>query len=138
MKICDNCGSASFEDMQQCFDCMGSLAQPPTGCQIGNQETAARLQVALADYFNYELLLQKLDGCSLSVGSASENAIVIPQQQVANHLMQVYYAHGQIWAESTCQTMQATIDETPLCGTVRLQTGTKIGVGEAVITLLEA
>ncbi|MCL2529981.1 MAG: hypothetical protein FWE41_06580 [Coriobacteriia bacterium] len=138
MKTCNNCGSLSFEDMEQCFDCMSFFAEPLEQGQQGNQDSTARLQVFLAGYFNYELLLRKLDGCSLSVGASSENAIVIPEQQLANHLLEVFYAHGQIWAESTSSTSQATVDKIPLCGTVRIQPGTKIAVGEATITLLEA
>ena len=138
MKTCGNCGSVTFDDMEMCFDCMSSYVEPLTDNDLESAQTAARLQVALADYFSYELLLQKLEGCSLSVGSDSENAIVIPQEQVATHLLELFYAHGQIWAESTDTSAQATIDEIPLCGTVRIQPGTEINIGDATITLLEA
>ena len=138
LKTCNNCGSLSFEDMEQCFDCMSYFAEPLPSYQTSSPETAVRLQVVLANYFNYGMLLQKLDGCSLSVGSSSENAIVIPRHEVANHTLEVFYAHGQIWAESTGSSSQATVDEIPLCGTVRIMPGTRIAVGEATITLLEA
>jgi len=138
MKTCSNCGSVTFDDMEMCFDCMSFFEKPQYESENDNTETAVRLQVVLADYFNYELLLQKLEGSSLSVGSASENAIVIPQEHLATHLMEVFYAHGQIWAESTCASSQAIVDEIPLCGTVRIQPGTEISIGDATITLLEA
>ena len=137
MKTCENCGSMAFDDMEMCFDCMGSFAEPLAESGLSSEQTAARLQVALAGYFCYELLLQKLEGRSLSVGSAAENAIVLPLEQVATHLLEVFYAHGHIWAESTGATPQVIVDEIPLCGTVRIQPGTKINVGEATITLLE-
>ena len=137
MKTCTNCGSGAFDDMEMCYDCMSSFVEPLSGNEADVGQTAARLQVALAGYFCYELLLQKLEGRSLSVGSSSENAIVIPQEEVATHLMQVFYAHGHIWAESTGTAMQATVDEIPLCGTVRIQPGTEISIGDAKITVLD-
>ncbi|MCL2807719.1 MAG: hypothetical protein FWD27_06135 [Coriobacteriia bacterium] len=138
MKSCQNCDSVTFDDMEMCYDCMSSFAEPLDEDKLESPITAARLQIAMAGYFNYELLLQKLEGCSLSVGSATENAIVIPQEQVATRLMEVFYAHGQIWAESTDTSALATIDTIPLCGTVRIQPGTEIIIGDATITLLEA
>ena len=138
MKTCNTCGSKAFDDMEMCYDCMSFFTETLSPSEADNQQTAARLQVALAGYFCYELLLQKLEGRSLSVGSSSENAIVIPKEEVATHLMQVFYAHGHIWAESTSTTMQASVDEIPLCGTVRIQPGTEITIGDARITVLEA
>lgn len=137
MKICENCGSVTFDDMEMCFDCMSSFTEPVVENELTEAQTAARLQVVLADLFCYEMLLQKLEGCSLSIGSGSENAIVIPQEQVATHSLEVYYAHGHVWVESTDTSAQATVDEIPLYGTVLIQPGTQINIGEATITLLE-
>ncbi len=130
MKTCPHCSSIAFDDMNVCFDCMGSLVEPGDKANepvFGMSLSAARLQVTLADFFCYELLLHKLDGRSLSVGSASENAIVIPQEQVALHQLEVFYARGQIWAESVEASPQATIGEVLLLAS-RLEqiTGTEI------------
>jgi len=116
---------------------MSSFAETLSTDDHKSHQIAARLHIAMADYFSYELLLQKLEGCSLSVGSASENAIVIPHEEVATRLMQVFYAHGHIWAESTDASALATINEIPLCGTVRMQPGTEITIRDATITLME-
>ncbi|MDR1089089.1 MAG: hypothetical protein LBL23_07455 [Coriobacteriales bacterium] len=137
MKTCPNCASVTFDDMELCYDCMSPFPQSPSATQDSLKQAVARLQVALADYFSYELLLNKLEGCSLSVGSAAENAIVIPQEQVAAHQLQVFYAHGHVWAENVDATLSATIDEIPLCGTVCIKPGTQIMVGDAHITVLE-
>ena len=138
MKTCPNCDSVTFDDMEMCFDCMSSLTETIDEQETFDAPIAVRLQVALADYFCYELILHKLEGRSLSVGSASENAIVIPQDQVALHQLEVFYARGHIWAESVDTSGQATVGEIPLYGTVRIQPGTEINVGDATITLLEA
>ena len=137
MKTCNNCGSRTFDDMETCYDCMNSYSQPVNQLSPEREQTAARLQVVLAGYFSYELLLNKLDGRSLSVGSATENSIVIPQEQVAQRQLEVFYAHGQIWAESVGTSLQAIVGETPLCGTVSVKPGTEITVGDATITVLE-
>ena len=137
MKTCDNCGSVTFDDMEMCFDCMSSFSDLLDKNEIEEAQTAARLQVVLAGFFCYEMLLQKLDGCSLSIGSAPENAIVLPLEQVATHLLEVFFAHGHVWAESSDSSAQATVDEIPLFGTVLIQPGTQINIGEATITLVE-
>ena len=137
MKTCSTCGSVTFDDMEMCFDCMSSFAVPIESEDLANLHTAVRLQVTLADYFCYELLLQKLEGRSLSVGSAAENAIIIPQEQVASRQLEVFYAHGHIWAESVDAAAQTTVGHIPLCGTVRLQPGIEISVGSATIKVLE-
>ncbi|MDR1358659.1 MAG: hypothetical protein LBJ48_04830 [Coriobacteriales bacterium] len=138
MKTCPNCASATFDDMELCYDCMSAFEPPSSAAQNNLEQAVARLQVALAGYFSYEMLLHKLEGCSLSVGSAAENAIVIPQEQVSARQLQVFYAHGHVWAESVDAASSATIDEIPLCGTVCIKSGTQIMVGDAHITVLEA
>lgn len=142
MKTCNKCSSVTFDDMEMCFDCMSSFVEPICNDQIGFEQTVAKLQVVLAGCFSYELLLNKLDGSSLSVGSASENAIVIPQEQVAARQLEVFYAHGHIWAENIellaeREGMQATVDSIPLCGTVCIKPGVQISIGDALITVLE-
>lgn len=138
MKTCKNCGSVAFDDMEMCFDCMSSFTEPVIDLAEAQENAVARLEVALTGYFKYELLLNKLEGCSLSVGSASENAIVIPQGQVSKHLLDVFYARGHIWVESADPSLQVTVDECALYGTVCVEPGAKISAGEAKITILEA
>jgi UDP-3-O-acyl-N-acetylglucosamine deacetylase len=138
MKTCPSCSSVTFDDMEMCYDCMTPFANTAEEDNTKNAQAAARLQVVLADYFCYELLLQKLEGRSLSIGSAAENAIVIPQEQVASHQLDIFYAQGHLWAEGVDTTSQATVGDIPLCGTVRIQPGTEINVGDAKITFLEA
>ncbi len=137
MKTCHTCGSVTFDDMEMCYDCMSTFAELIDESSSCHEQSVARLQVALAGYFSYELLLNKLEGRSVSVGSASENAIVIPQDQVAAHQLDVFYAHGHIWAESTDMSQQTTVDEIPLCGTVCVKPGAEITIGDAIITVLE-
>ena len=137
MKQCTGCGSAAFDDMEMCYDCMTSFAQEIDSNKENLVLSVARLQVALAGYFSYELLLSKLEGKSLSVGSAAQNAIVIPQEQVAAHQLEVFYAQGRIWAESTDTSFETVVGETPLYGTVCIKPGIDISVGSATITILE-
>ena len=137
MKTCENCASVTFDDMEMCHDCMNTFVQPVDTGEEECKQAVVRLRVVLAGYFNYELLLNKLDGHSLSVGSSSENAIVIPQEQVAARQLEVFYAHGHIWAESVDSSLPAVIGEVPLCGAVCITSGVEITVGDAIITVLE-
>lgn len=137
MKTCQNCGSVTFDDMEMCYDCISSFALPVKEAPGDIEQAVARLQVVLTGYFSYELLLSKMEGRSLSVGSASENAVVIPQGHVSAHHLEVFYAHGHIWVECVDPSNQATVDEIPLCGTVCVKPGAEITVGDATITVLK-
>lgn len=137
MKTCKNCNSVTFDDMESCFDCMSSFVEPVEGAQDEYAQAVARIQVVLAGYFSYELLLQKLEGRSLSVGSANENAIVIPQEIVAERQLEVFYAHGRIWAENIASTAPVSVDESPINGIVCIEPGSTIQVGDANLILLK-
>jgi len=137
MKTCPQCESKTFDDMEMCYDCMSTFAVPLKEDGAASHQAAARLQVVLAGYFNYEMLLNKMDGRALSVGSAEENAVVLPLKQVAAHQLELFYAHGQIWVESVDTSLLTTVGEVPLDGTVCINPGTEIAVGDATIILLE-
>lgn len=137
MKTCEFCLSTTFDDMEMCYDCLSSFAEPLPDEASELEQSVARLRIVLAGYFSYEMLLSKLEGRSLSVGSSSENAIVIPQEQVAAHQLQVFYAHGHIWVESVDSALHTTIGEEQLLGTVCVGKGSEIKVGDALITVLE-
>jgi hypothetical protein len=102
-----------------------------------NTSSVARLKVVLAGFFTYEMLLTKTDGRSLSVGSASDNAIVIPQPEVAAHQLEIFYARGQLWVESAEIGQIIDIEGIPLSDTKCLSTNSPLKVGGAQITLLE-
>lgn len=135
MKKCETCGSTTFDDMEMCFDCMSSFVQPVD--ELSHEQAVARLRVAVAGYFSYELLLTKVEGRSLSVGSDKENAIVVPQEEVAARQLEVFYAHDHIWVESVDSSFGTIVGELPLCGTVCVEPGTEITLGDAVITVLQ-
>lgn len=135
MKKCETCGSMTFDDMEMCFDCMSLFVQPVD--EPNHEQAVARLHVALADYFSYELLLTKLEGRSLSVGSDKENAIVVPREDVAARQLEVFYAHEHIWVESVDSSFGTIVGELPLCGTVCVEPGTEITLGDTIITVLE-
>ena len=137
MKTCKQCGSVAFDDMEMCFECMSYFADTIDDVSSNDEYAVARLQVVLAGLFSYELYLNKLEGRSLSIGSASENAIVIPSEQVAPRHLEVYYTHGDIWVESMDVSYAAQVDELPLSGPVCVKPGMGIVLGEARITVLE-
>lgn len=136
MKICNTCGSTTFDDMEMCFDCMSSFVEHSSLNEDCDQ-SAARLKVVLANFFSYELLLQKLEGRSLSVGSGESNAIVIPRNEVAEHQLEVFYAHGQVWVEAIDTSCEVYVSTHPLVGKTSIEPGGEIILGDASITVLE-
>lgn len=137
MKTCQNCGSTTFDDMEMCFDCMSSFVEHVGERTDELEASVARLQVSAADMFCYELLLHKLEGRSLSIGSASENALVIPQKEASAHRLDVFYAHGQIWVENTDTLSEVMVSEMPLHGKTSVTPGSEIKLGDTLITVLE-
>jgi hypothetical protein len=120
---------------------MNPFAEIEQGVADGNagiaNATVARIKVVLANYFSYEMLLTKIDGRSLSVGSAADNAIVIPQPQVAAHQLEIFFARGQLWVETAANNFIPATDGVNISDTRCLTVSTPLEVGDAKITLLQ-
>jgi hypothetical protein len=137
MKTCPKCSSVTFDDMDTCYDCMTDYSHPTQSDPSQDTTTVARLRVVLAGYFSYEMLLTKSEGRHLSIGSATDNTIVIPQPQVAPHQLEIFYARGQLWVETADPSNIIDIEGTPITDTRSLTPTTPLKVGDAKITLLD-
>jgi hypothetical protein len=114
------------------------ISNPATSATTATAATgAARLKVALAGHFCYEMLLNKSDGHSLSVGSSSDNAIVIPQAQVADHQLEIFFAQGKVWVENSSPSRLGSTTSVAAVGIHTIGPGAELEVGDARITLLE-
>ena len=74
----------------------------------------------------------------LSVGSASENAIVIPQPEVSGHQLDIFFSQGLLWVENKNGNSCTQLNGVPLHGTRSVQPGTCITVGSASLNLMKA
>ncbi|MDR3136878.1 MAG: hypothetical protein LBU07_05665 [Coriobacteriales bacterium] len=141
MKACPNCSSVTFDDMDICYDCMNPFVEPIrhdlSNTAAADHLGSIRFQVVVAEQFAYEMILIKADGHALSVGSAANNEIVIPQERVGEHHLHIFFAHGRVWVESTDACRAASIDGQPISGTLCVNNGSQLQVGDACITLME-
>jgi hypothetical protein len=139
MKICPHCGSATFDDMDTCYDChycyAETLADLP-GLE-GDALLMARLKVVLQGLFAYETLLRKQEGATLRVGYSTDNAIIVPEPDVAAHQCSVFFSQGQLWVEAAEKDGTTFVGNTPLAGPQAIIPGDSLHVGSATITVLE-
>lgn len=137
MKTCPYCQSTAFEDMDVCYGCLHPFKQPIDRLPSVENESDLTicLNVELIGVFAYKIHLLMAEGALLTVGRAANNAIVIPQDQVAGHHLDIFYSQGMLWAE--CKGNQRTlVDGVPLTGTRNIRKGCKLIVGDAVITVV--
>ena len=137
MKTCPNCQSTTFEDMEVCYGCLHpfkqAIDQLPYTDSEHNQTIC--LNVELIGVFAYKIHLLMTEGALLTVGRSANNAIVIPQDQVAQHHLDIFYSQGTLWAEG--QNQQRTlVDGVPLTGTRNIRKGCELTIGDAVITVV--
>jgi hypothetical protein len=96
-----------------------------------------RLHVAIPELFGYDIYLEKAEGAQLTVGCARDNNIVLPHTESARHLIRIFYAQGQVWAEDKGSTQHALLGGTPLTGARCLARGVTLEAGAAKIDLVE-
>jgi len=143
MKECPHCAVFLFDDQHYCFECMSSLHDPGSDAYANEAAQAQMIciGVAFGDSFSYETHMRRTEGAILSVGSASENAIVIPQPEILEHQFDIFFSQGHLWIEDkSTATDKASashpqLNGVPLNGTRSVQPGTCITVGNARLSL---
>ncbi|MCL1891424.1 MAG: hypothetical protein FWG00_05375 [Coriobacteriia bacterium] len=128
IKSCPNCKANLFADLDFCYECMQPTvvalgALPLLSSSSTTDERVICIKVAVEDDFSYEARLQREEGALLSVGSAQDNAIVIPQPQVSAHQLDIFFSQGYLWAEEKGATSLVQLDGVPLDGMRSLQPG---------------
>jgi hypothetical protein len=97
----------------------------------------SRFHVSIQGLFGYDIYLNRMEGAQLTIGCARDNNIVLPHTESKRHLLKLYYAQGQVWAEDTGSTQKVLVDNIPLTGTRCLQQGALLEIGEARIEFVE-
>ena len=163
MKTCKTCSSTAFDDMPLCYGCLQpfdgtepvfsytpvlvsdsdddfELEEPPeretSGSGFVSAAPEARFHVVISELFGYDIYLRREDGAELTIGCARDNNIVLPHTESRRHLLRLYYAQGEIWAQDKGSQQKALIEGAPLSGTRCLKEGTILHIGEAKIELL--
>ena len=136
MKDCPHCVAQLFDDQDFCYECSQPLYEAPESISPGNNELMACIEVTVGDSFTYEARLRKTEGASLSVGSACENAIVIPQPEVQSHELDIFYSQGYLWVEERGTGSCTLLNGTPLRGTRNIQPGARITMGNTCLSLV--
>gem|GEM_PF-1674074 len=163
MKTCKTCSSTAFDDMSVCYGCLQpfdgtepvfshtlvlvsdadddlELEEPSEWVEDRNDSLSAvpeaRFHVAVSELFGYDIYLRKEDGAELTIGCARDNNIVLPHTESCRHLLRLYYAQGEIWAQDRGSQQKALISDAPLTGTRCLKEGGVLHIGEARIELL--
>jgi hypothetical protein len=123
--------------MDTCYGCLHPFKSTLDLLPSLDQEDdrTAYLNVELVGVFAYKIHLRKSEGVLLSVGKADNNAIVVPQDSVAPHHLDIFYSQGSLWAESRSE-QQTMVDGIPLIGTRNIRQGSRLIVGDAVITVV--
>jgi len=138
MKECPHCIARMFDDQDFCFECMRPAIIEPeevTASYVFEKQVIC-IEVVMGDTFSYETHLRMIEGAILSVGSACENAIVIPQPEVSKHQLDIFFSQGHLWVEDKGVLSCAQINGVPLNGTKSLQPGSCITVGSASLNLM--
>jgi hypothetical protein len=118
---------------------LGASSETPQGFPQGSPSgsPSVRFHVTVSDLFGYDIYLSRVEGAQLTIGCARDNNIVLPHTESRRHLLKLYYAQGQVWAQDRGSTQQALIEGVPLTGTRNLKQEAVLEVGEARIELVE-
>ena len=137
MKECPHCDALLFDDQQFCYECAQEIKETPNDSAMPSNQIIC-IEVAMEDNFSYETHLKKMEGAVLKVGSACTNAIVIPQPEVLEHQLDLFFSQGYLWVEGHGTTSCVQLNGTPLSGTHSVQPGACITVGKARLNLVHA
>ncbi len=137
MKTCSYCKDTAFEDMEVCYGCLHPFEKRLELLPMleDEQGDTVCLNVELVGVFAYKIHLLKTEGALLTVGRSAKNAIVIPQEDVADHHLDIFFSRDSLWAECRGQH-RAQIDGLALIGSHILEKGCRLTVGAAVITVV--
>jgi hypothetical protein len=161
MKTCSHCNSTAFDDMAVCYGCLQPFVEATYPCALPERFAAdeddelqveeplerilsdkdalsqIRFHVSVPGLFGYDVYLSETEGAQLTIGCARDNNIVLPHTESKRHMLKLFYARGQVWAQDAGSTQKALVDSVPLTGARCLRQGALLEVGGARIELIE-
>ena len=140
MKKCPHCAALHFDDQDFCYECMQTVVEmaESSSASASLSQQMICIEVAVGDSFSYEARLRKTEGALLSVGSARGNAIVIPQEDVSEHQLDIFFSQGRLWAEDKNAASSVYLNGIPLNGTRSIQPGARITMGNTCLHVTPA
>jgi len=104
--------------MQPVLSALGALPEP-----AHPREQMVCIEVVVGDRFSYEAHFRREEGAFFSVGSARENTIVIPQPEMPDRQLDIFFSRGRLWAEEIGPARLVQLNGIPLEGTRCIQPG---------------
>ena len=140
MKDCPRCDARLFDDQVFCYECMMPVLDVLEALPAPDDpsETMVCIEVAVGESFCYETRFRKEEGVSISVGSARENAIVIPFPEMCAHQLDIFFSQGHLWAEEKETRPLFQLNGVPFNGTRNLRPGAVLEACNARLTVVSA
>ncbi len=127
----------TLPDLEMCIEEPVERVYKPISQNMGTtRPNAALFHVSTPNQPSRDVYLQKAENQELTIGTADDNNVVLPNTTNNKLSLRIFYSHKKIWAEDISSSQQTLINGVFLTGVRSLSRGTAIKIGETTIELV--